>query len=248
MGMDLIDVTFRLEKSFQIDLSQDDLARLLRDQDIVVGDLYELVLTKLHLRDTGRHSLRLNERLWLEIRGVLHTVTCTPLHQIELKTQLEALFPKSRRRSGWDAFRDACPYRVVELDYPPGVRVTGSMLAASVVLIEQLQIWQIAGAKWFWPLLGLLGIWMFSETYLKILAVFAPFRSRFPTGMKNVKDLCRRVLATNYAEICQSTEWPLDQRCVDVWQRFVEILSEALGVEPEEVTFRSRLFRDLGAA
>jgi hypothetical protein len=68
MGLDLMDITFRMEEAFKIEVSKDDIFGLVRGQDIIVGDLYELVLKKLHLRDVGRHSVRLNEQLWSQMQ------------------------------------------------------------------------------------------------------------------------------------------------------------------------------------
>lgn len=248
MGIDLLDITFRIEKAFGIDVPHEELFARSRNHDIVVGDLYELVLEKLHLRDLGRHSVRVNEYLWLQMQSVLHSAAETPLEQIEFGLELKTLFPRETRRDRWEALRDVCPYRISDLDYPKLVRFAGFLLAAGVAAIELFQAWQIPGARWFWPFLGMFAIWMVSETYLKLLSVFAPLRTCFPSGMATVKDLCRTVLATNYAEICDGSQILLDERCSAVWGQLVEILAKSLGVDPAEVTFRSRLFGDLGAA
>lgn len=246
MGLDFLDVTYRLEKAHGIHLSQDDFLSIYRDSDIEVGDLYELVLKKMHLRDVGRYDLGLNRRLWLEVQQALHVATDVPHEQIELGMPLAALLPRERRRADWDAFRAACPHRVRELEYPRAVFIAGSLLALATVAIEQLHLWQRNVVKWLWPLLGILGLWMIVETYLKVLAICAPLRVRFPSGMTTVKDLCRMVLATNYAEICSTSEIPIDERTCEVWTELVEQLVQALGVSAEQITFRTRLVRDLG--
>ncbi len=245
MGLDLLDITFRIEKEFEIDLSPDDLNSVVRDQDILVGDLYELVLQKLHLRDCLRHDIRLNYALWREIRDMIHSVTEVPLDQIELKTPLEQPFPRKNRRATWEALRRVSPYRVRGLDYPQAVRTVGFLLALVMVLFEWVPVWRLPGANWLWPLLGILGVWMIVETYAKVLSILAPLRSCFPSGMVTVKDLCRVVLAANYTEFCSHVEIPLDERCLVVWERIRAILEETLGVDADEVTFRSRLVKDL---
>lgn len=248
VGMDLLEITLGIEEEFQVELSDDDLESVARDRDIMVGDLYELVLQKLQLRDFARHDLRLNYALWVEIQAALHSATDVPLKQIELKTPLKSLFPRKDRRTRWEALREASPYRIRKLDYPPVVGITGFLLAVGMVLFEQFRIWQIPGARWLWPLLGFLGIWMFIETYAKLLSILSPFRNSLPYGLKTVKELCRNVLAANYEDICQHVEIPLDDRCLDVWERLKAILVENLGIDAETITFRSRLIRDLGAA
>ena len=246
MGLDFLDVTFRVEETFEIELSPQDLQGLARSNDILVGDLYELILKRLQLRDVTRHDLRLHYGLWQEIQSVLHRALDVPMDRIQLATPLEALFPRQTRREAWSALRNVCPYRVAELEYPMAVRRTGFALAVGMVLVEQFQFWQIAGIQWLWPLLGVLGLWMVSETYLKILAICAPLRTSFPSGMKSVKDLCRAAFATNYRDICESLDVTPDERCVAVWQELIGIISDALGVDPDKITFRSRLIRDLG--
>jgi acyl carrier protein len=245
VGLDLLDITFRIEKEFGVGLSRDDLDAVARDRDILVGDLYELVLKKLQLRDFARYDIRLNYALWTELQGVIHSVTEVPLDQIELKTPLEKLFPRKVRRATWEALREACPYQIRTLGYSRAVRRAGFLLAVVMALFEQFHIWRIPGVRWLWPLLGLLGIWMLVETYTKVLSIFAPLRNCFPPGMTTVKDLCRAVLATNYADFCRHVEIPLDDRCLVVWERLTAILVDALGVDADEVTFRSRLVKDL---
>ncbi len=255
MGLDLVEIVLEIEKAFEIELPIDEFEEFVHDGDIVVGDLYEHILRKVGLRDFGRYDFRLNYALWEELQGVIAAATQVSPEEVQLKTPLEDLFPKESRRATWRALREACPYAVRELDYPTAVRRTGLALAATMVLVEQFQVWQIPGARWLWPLLGLFGLWMLAETYAKLLRVLASLRTRFPSGMRTVKDLCRAILATNYKEICQAhgeirpdAEIPPDDRAVEVWEKLRAILVEELGVDADKITFQSRLVRDLGMA
>lgn len=65
-GLDLLDIKFRIERAYHIHVPQDDLVQLARRGDIVVGDVYEMILQKLQLCDVGRYDLRLNRYLWWE--------------------------------------------------------------------------------------------------------------------------------------------------------------------------------------
>lgn len=246
MGLDFLDLTLRIEDAFGIALSDDDLEAVFRDGDVMVGDLYTVVLKKVHRRDTVRNDVRLNWAFWRQLRGIFCTVTEAPFEAIELRTPLAELFPRATRRAQWQALRDACPYRVAELGYPRFVRTAGFALAAGMVLVDQARIWRIPGAAWLWPVLGLVGVWMLAETYMRVLVFLRPFQVCFPAGMTTVKDLCRAVLSTNYDRLGQETAVPLDDRCIAVWERLTGILVDVLGVEAERVTFRSRLIRDLG--
>ncbi len=247
MGLDLVEIVFSIEKTFEIELPMDDLEGLTHDYDIMVGDLYDYILKRLHLREFARQDIGLNYGLWRDVQSALCSVTNVPADRVQLKTPLDELFPRKTRRATWQAFRDACSYRVRTLDYPKAVRYVGFALAAAMVLFEQFQIWQIPGAGFFWILLGILGAWMLAETYVKVLWILAPLRRSFPSRMVTVKDLCRAILATNYTDICQDADIPLDDRSLAVWQQLTQILVEVTGVDADEITFRSRLFRDLGA-
>lgn len=248
MGLDFLDVAFRIERAFKIDISLDEFRALIKDNDIAVVDLYEFILTKLHLRDVGRLSLRVNQYLWDEMQHALHVSTEMPLEQIHLGLRLDTLFPRENRRDLWNSLREVCPYRIRELDYPRVVRRACLVMALAVVAIEQLHIWQIPGAKWFWHVLTVVAVWMVYETYAKMLSICAKLRVSFPAGMKTVKDLCRNVMSLNYTDICEGSALVLDEHSVVVWEQLVEILAQAIGVEPAEVTLHSRVFRDLGAA
>ena len=246
MGIDLLDITFRIEKELGVRFVLEEWEKITRKRDVTVGDLYGLILKKLGLCDLTRNDIELNYHLWLEIQTTLRVVTGLPAKEIELGTPLEGLFPKPSRREIWNRLREVCSYHIRELDYPKAVRWIGFWLAAGVAFIEQFQIWQMGVPKWVWPLLGFVGIWMVSETYLKILKICAPYRTDFPSRMRTVKDLCRMILATNYREICERVEIAFDERSLAVWEKLVEILVAALGVEKDEVAFHSRLIRDLG--
>lgn len=245
MGLDFLDIIFRIEKQFEVELSRDEFEEIVRDGDIAVEDLYQLVLKKLRLRDYARNSVRLNYALWTDLRDAIHAVTGVPLAQIELKTRLETLFPRKTRRIDWEALRDATPYAIGSLGYPRAVRRIGLLVAIAMALFEQFHIWQIPGVQWLWPLLGIVAIWMFVETHAKVLSTLAPLRKSFPSGMATVKDLCRTVLGANYADLCRNVEVPMDDRCLAVWEQLQQILVDSLGVKPEEVTFRARLVKDL---
>ncbi len=88
MGLDVMDVAFRVEKEFEVSISTDEMQSLVRDRDILVGDLYDLILKKLHLRDVGRYDFGLNYALWEELQAVIHNAAEVPLDRVELKTVL----------------------------------------------------------------------------------------------------------------------------------------------------------------
>ena len=249
MGLDFLDVTFRLERSLGVSLTQDDLQSIERNGDVRVGDLYELLLSKLGIEDNFRNSYSLNQVLWLDIQAVLSEVTRIPKSKILLQSSLDVMFPKPTRREDWDRLADLSAYAIPELDYSPVVRL---MAVATAILVAYLEIQNLRIVPWLFPLMGFLSIWVFAETYLKMLKILTPYRQSIPSNLATVKELCRAVLSLNYEEICRDAthrlafSTNLDERCLSVWKELVETLSETLGADTEEIDFRTRLLADLG--
>jgi hypothetical protein len=255
MGLDLLDVAFRVEQAFGIKMDAEDFESLVHNRDIVVGDLYGLILRKIQFRDTVRTNIPLNFIVWEELREHLSKASGIAKGEILLKTLLEDVFPRNTRRVAWEGMRSTSPYHIASLDYPRAIQPIGLSLAAAMVLVEQFQIWRIPGALFLWPILGIVGLWMFAESYTKVMFFFAAWRTRFPRGMKTVKDLMRSILTNNSEKIIADKqsgvigeiEIPIDDRSIAVWYQIQEILSDALGVKIEKVNLESRLGADLGA-
>lgn len=249
MGLDLFDLTYRIEKELGVEISCDDLQTLTRQNDIVVGDLYALILKRLGLENDARYSLAVNRRVWQEVQASLAQVIGRPPTDIRLETPLDILFPPSARRTLWMQFRSQSPFEFPDLDYPRWVMAAGWGLAITAVGMEQLQLWQLRPAGWFWPLLGVLGLWTVWETHRKLLSGLARFRTVFPSRLRTVKDLCRAILAANlrHAALEAGGMPPVCESSIHIWEQLQDILSLVLGVERTQITFRSRLIRDLGA-
>ena len=132
-------------------------------RDVVVGDLYELILRKIRAHDTVRTDVRLNFAVWEELRQKIGYATGVAVDDVQLKTPLETLFPLEAGRTAWGALRVASPYRIVTLDYPgrpPDRALTGGRdgPARGVPHLAHPEFIRM------WPILGLFGIWMFAET------------------------------------------------------------------------------------
>jgi hypothetical protein len=134
MGLDFLDVAFRVEKTFGISLAASDFEQLARERDVVVGDLYELILRKIRAHDTVRTDVRLNFAVWVGFRQQIGYAAGVAVDDVQLKTPLETLFPLETRRMAWGALRAASPYRIATLDYPWAVRPIGLLLAAAMAL------------------------------------------------------------------------------------------------------------------
>lgn len=115
MGMDLLDVAFRVEKSFGISLEASDFQQLVRDRDIVVGDLYALILRRIRIvKDlvrtvaatdyeailassedgfVGSYNLPADDRclaVWQQLREILAESLDVKAEEVNLKSLLVA--------------------------------------------------------------------------------------------------------------------------------------------------------------
>jgi len=246
MGLELLDVSMEIEESFGLQMEPGDFWSEDQLHIVTAGDLYECVLTKLQKRDQARNDLAINRQFWLSMQLVLHTATDIPQHEIQLCTPLQQLFPAAVRRERWNAVAAVCPWQLPALNYSPIVSFLGLSLSVAMVAFEQFQIWQIPGVNWLWPLLGLAGLWMFVETYAKLMSMFDFLKTCFPARLITVKDLCRAMFAANYRKICEQTRTSLAADNGRVWDRLALILEQVSGIDRANISFRSRLVQDLG--
>src|SRR4051794_33861614 len=65
MGIDILDVSYRIEKVLSVKVSNDDWELLSKSNDVAVGDLYDLLLGRLGLQDVARNDFRMNHEFWL---------------------------------------------------------------------------------------------------------------------------------------------------------------------------------------
>lgn len=255
MGIDIVDIAMAIERTFDIRMETGDMEFLVYEGDVQVGDLYILILKKLHVRDAARFDFRLNRQLWQDVQQALHLATGTPFDEVQLQTPLVELLPRPTRLERWNAFRNALPYELPELEYPVFVPIAGMFVSVLMLVIEQVRIWQNPVAKCFWPLLGIVGVWMMVEAYFKTLRLMARFRTRLPSRWRTVKDLCRAMLKLNFAnasnaallEAIDLNTLLAEKRCLEVWQELRSLLSNSLGIPPDMITFESKLIADLRA-
>lgn len=246
MGLDLVEIKMQIEDRFEITLEEEDWFTAEGRVIETAGDLYVTILRKLIVWRSARQDIRLNFEIWEEIRDKLSVVTERPHESIRLWDSLQNLFPTSNRRERWQRLREMSDYRLPELEYPKWVPILGLLLALGMGILDLFHIWQIPGARWLWPLICLIGIWMMVETYTKFLSICARFRTRFPDRLQSVKDLCRHVIDKNYRNMQVQYTPPTSEFCRDVWDQMVEVFQEALGVDREEIKPESRLIADLG--
>ena len=251
MGLDLLDIAYRIENEFELKIDPSDLEQIARNGDITVGALFELILAKLHYRERVQKSVQVNFEFWREMRATIRAATGIPVDSIELGVPLATLFPKPSRAALWSELQSECPYIVPPLEYPTLVKYLGFALALTMLAIEFFQWWRFAAIAWLGPVLWIVALLILGETYFRIVTILRPWRNAFPAGLKTVKDLCRSVLKWNFQAVCQgdriaSAKMPLDDRCLIAWEKLTKILVDALGVAPSDITFRARLAGDLG--
>ena len=92
MGIDLLDVSFRLEKTTGVKLMADDWSALVVENDICVGDLYSLLICRLDLSHEIRTDIELNETVWHRVQAAVARISNKSPADITMEMTLCELF------------------------------------------------------------------------------------------------------------------------------------------------------------
>jgi hypothetical protein len=244
MGIDLLDVQFRIETVFGLQLEQEFFHKIIDKHhpnwqmpgqprpDVTVGRIYDELLERL------RRENRL-EGDYSQLRTLtLHSVLDSLKRSLE-RSDLAAETP------------------VTELLPPPLNRAAWNRLAASLEIEPPLIPWStLTQVSYNGGCLVVVGIWFAAflfEAPLKYLILAAlgvlPVilwrsameKQRFPPSIRTIQDFSDHVLRVRLRQ--PSSRWPEEL----VWDQLRDVMVDALGVDDDEVTPEARLIQDLGA-
>ncbi len=260
MGLDSVDLVFRIRKNFDVELSPQDF------QDppapgskrptlrTTVGDLYEVVVSKRALLDLPPPENHLKEAAITDVCRTLAEVTEIPEEAIGLDDRLEEFLPRKGRRRMWRRMG-----RTLKVKLPPLVadrpwyRITwwlifGGTFTATCVWL----VWLLRQSDDPWlsimlsvPLGLVSGLMVAAATAGVVMYLpWWPLRG-IPRGMITIEHLAQFVLACNrkyYVELCGSDSNE------DIWPSLQAIVADVLDVDLGEVTKEADLIKDLGMA
>ena len=257
MGIDLMDISFRLEKNSGVKMSRDDWPSLVRDNDIMVGDLYSLLICRSKLSEDLRADMELNESVWFRVQSAVAGISGKEVSEINLGISLNELFPMEERREQWEALR-----KELDLSTPSLENTTRDQRWISTGWLMRIAVPTILLAS------GCFSFPFFSSTATYVMEVIGcllscavvnaiqstlvrrywePRRTNFPDKMLTLKEFCRRVRDINAHRLMgRRVSQDLDEG-LRLWESLKVSLIDALGVEESNITMQARLVKDLGA-
>lgn len=195
MGLDPLDLIFRLEKRFGIEINRAEGLAVLFD---TAGTLHRHLVAKLR----GEcHEVPEIESLFTEVCGALNRITKRWGLTLSLSTDLNRRFAPADRAAKWRALEEELAMSLPQLEhqadeaFPSIPRHCGQVMGLTYWIAEH-----------------------------------------YPDRVEWVTVSCKRTgaMATH--------QWSEDE----VWVAMCECIVEALGVDPDEVTYDARMVEDLG--
>ncbi|HZB87167.1 MAG TPA: hypothetical protein VE291_00765 [Terracidiphilus sp.] len=228
MGLDGVEIVLRIEDEFSISLADEE-ARGVR----TVGDLYELVLSKLDTTSTC-----LSSRAFYRTRQALVESLDVPRHLIRPSTELDCLLASPTRVQKWQEFSERIGLVVPGLHHSSTWKrrflIIGMLFSGLVMLslVETLRFygWNIFD-NWIAHLSAYILWLVWAGLFQALLLRLTPSLAR-ETPVTTAGDLARIVLSSNFAEFAPSATTDTVLSKEYVWKRLVDIICEQQGLEP----------------
>ena len=245
MGLDGVELVLRIEDEFSILLSDEEAAAAR-----TVGDLYELILSKIKTTPDC-----LSSKAFYRVRKALVDTLGIPRRSIRPATDLEPLFPRTQRKVLWSAVSDAVGLSIPRLQYSNAwksrfiqialVFATSLVVTGGIAFHVSLgmNFGRQIGGLLYWAFATFLWIALFtlSDVFLLRCATFL----RSEISVVNAGELAQMVLALNpsaYTPEAQTEQLSKDQ----VWVKLTQIICDQLGLDPDEVVPHATFIDDLG--
>jgi len=228
MGLDSVELILAVEEGFQIHIADEE-----AQEALTVGDLYDLVLSKLDCRDSRRCLT--SAAFYRTRRGIVEALGLQRT-DVRPSTQLEAILPKATRNAKWQRIQES-----MKLDLPCLHHTTSSCFGLTAICVA------LTVGSGLYLQSGLVGLGLLLLLGLvagAFLVHFTPeLAVQFPSSDATVGDLAKGVLAANHrhfmAEIGTRSR-------NNVWEVLCAIIENQLGVERAKLTPDARFVVDLG--
>ncbi len=217
-----------VEDGFQIHITDEEAGEV-----STVGNLYDLVVSKLEGKDSKRCLT--SAAFYRTRRGIIDALG---LHRNDVRpsTALEVILPEETRREKWRRIQDSMKLKLPDLQHP-GSSVS-TLLAVGIALTVGPGLYVHRGPAGL-ALLFLLGLVVggFLVKFSPALAV------AFPNRDSTVGDLARDVVAINHGRlVAEIGTWNKN----DVWDILCRIIVMQTAVERDKITPEARIVDDLG--
>ena len=228
MGLDYTAIVMEAEERFGVKISDSEASQMR-----TVGEFYELMLGKL---PAGESQVCLTAVAFFRIRRALARTRGIDRRQVGPDLALANVLPIWRRRRDWSALADAMALRIPGLKRPAALGDVGAW-AIAVVFVAGICLSET-------DVFPLWATWCLGALMLPLAAVLTrPLAVHLSGDCRTVGDLSRAVLDMNAGELARSVGGAGRE---EIWRSLVRLISEQLGVLPDEITPASRFVEDLG--
>lgn len=230
MGIDFLDIIFRLERNLKIELVRQELDL---SAQLTVGEFYEQILSRVELCErSGCKSSAMFYRLQ---RGMVEVYGLSE-KEIGPPVKLKEIIPLKRRRRKWRKLAKTLGLSLPSLCRPwwiPGIAFMSLGLGFCAVFFGKL----IGEEN---------SLLIFLATILFALVAIVgsrPLAWHFPDNCQTVRGLVYELLAANGDKLWLSSQGWTKR---DVWDLLVATITSVTGTPPERVTRSALLFSELG--
>ena len=234
MGLDAVELIMEVEETFDLSIADDEYSRFK-----TVGDLHQLLVEKLAVQRELQANVGGCPSLvpFLAIRRAIVTLANTNRSSIRPNTCLANVFPQYGRRQLWKKLQ-----RETDITLPPLTLSEGVGQLTFAVAVCGITIVDVATVVWFGLVSFLFAVMDSFILGLLIFVVTRPLATTFPAKCQTVADLVRFARPPHYPSQRLSG---LAGDADAIWNKLVDVVVSALGVERADVTPEARFVEDL---
>lgn len=244
MGIDLLDVQFRIETEFGLKMEREFFPDLIARHhpnwkkpgqprpDVTVGQIYNELLER--LRRENRLEGDYSQLRTLTLHSVLDSLKQS-LERPDLaaETPVTELLPPPLNRAAWNRLAASLDIEPPLIPWSTLTRISyGSGCLVVVGFWFATFLFKVASKYLILAALGMLPV---------ILWRSAMEKQRFSPSIRTIQDFSDHFLRVRLRQ--PGSRWPEEL----VWDQLRDVMVDALGVDDDEVTPEARLIQDLGA-
>jgi acyl carrier protein len=236
MGLDGVELLMAVEDAFQIHIEDAE-----AEKTLTVGDLYNLVLSKLQGPDS---KICVTSAAFYRIRRALVNVLNRERRSIGPSTLLETLLPRENRRERWGHFQQETTLEIPDLTLPSWILwIFLCCISIGIVLPILAGIHFHMGVNFDWAAAVLGFIVAMTFFAFVVVPISKPFAIGFPYRCETVGDLAKSVRDENFGKLSKELGgWNKDE-VLTVLRR---LIVKQLGVEESRLKLDARFIDDLG--
>lgn len=241
MGLDGVELIMAMERTFGIDILDEEASRV-----GTVGDLFGLILLKTgHLPE----GIRAEDVAEARVRAALSSALGIVPESISREARLDHLVPLEGRQVWWDHFRGTLEPSLPALRFARRARgaFVGGVLVSAVIglLLATLGAGGVALREdarhtqaW-----GVCMIVLSGGAAVLLPRLLRGFRVCFAPDVATVADLMREVAAYQAMRSCSSLT---GLKAEEAWELFVGTFAEQTGIPRERIAREALIHQDLG--